>query len=187
MNNKSHENKIVPHLYIDTNVFDGILERQHRASVHLLENIKEKKWRCSTSVFTLMELSDIRQDNRFIHSQLGLGIHIKKAYRSLDQRNLSLHDLNTTQEVIDTLFSETYPFVEFFSLVDEPGWDSTLDLKATTNISAPDCLHVATAIEAGCDVLVTLDTFLKNEANAFIISCLPEEVNKVLRNLGFDI
>ncbi|GAI22275.1 unnamed protein product, partial [marine sediment metagenome] len=37
-----------------------------------------------------MELSDIRQDNKFIYNQLGLGTHIKKAYRSLDQRNLSL-------------------------------------------------------------------------------------------------
>jgi len=186
MMDKSVERIVVPHLYIDTNVFGGILEGQHRASVHLLETVKEKKWRCSTSVFTLMELSDIRQDNKFIYNQLGLGTHIKKAYRSLDQRNLSLQDLNIIQESVDVLFSENYPFVEFFSL-EKSGWDRALEIKATTNISAPDSFHVATAIEGGCDVLVTLDTFLKKEAEAFIISCLPEQTNKILKELGFDI
>lgn len=186
MTNESIDKIIIPHLYVDTNVFGGILEGQHKASIHLLETVKEKKWRCSTSVFTLMELSEIRQDNKFIYNQLGLGTHIKKAYRSLDQKNLSPYDLKDIQESIDILFPENYPFVEFFSL-ERTGWDRALELKATTNISAPDSIHVATAIEAGCDVLITLDTFLKKEAEAFIISCLPEQTNKTLRDLGFDI
>ena len=186
MMDKSVKRIEVPHLYIDTSVFGGILEGQHEASVHLLETVKEKGWRCSTSAFTFMELSDIRQDNKFIHNQLALGIHIKKAYRSLDQRNLSPYDLDTTQESIDILFSENYPFVKFFSL-EKAGWDRALELKAATNISAPDSIHVATAIEGGCDVLVTLDTFLKKEVEAFIPCCLPEQTNKVLRDYGFDI
>lgn len=186
MISKPLEGIIVPHIYVDTNVFGGILEGEHRASVHLLEAVKERGWKCSTSMFTLMELSEIRQDNKFIYNQLGLGTHIKRAFRSLDQKNLSLEDLKNTQDRIDTLFSENYPFVEFFWL-EKAGWDRALDLKATTNISAPDCLHVATAIEAGCDVLVTLDNFLKKEAKVFIESCLPEQVNRTLQNLGFDI
>lgn len=121
MNKTLNNKKVVPHLYVDTNVFGEILEGQHRDSIHLLETIKEKKWRCSTSIYTLMELSDIRQDNRFIYNQLVLGVHIKKAFRLLDQKNLSSQDIKTTQEVIDTLFSVTYPFVEFFSLVDKHG------------------------------------------------------------------
>lgn len=186
MTSSSIDRIIVPHLYVDTNVFAGILEGQHKASVHLLETIKEKRWRCSTSIFTLMELSEIRQDNKFIYNQLALGTHVKKAFRSLDQKNLSPYDLDITQERIDVLFSQNYPFVEFFSL-EKTGWDRALELKATTNISAPDSIHVATAIEAGCDVLVTLDTLLRKEAEAFIISCLPEQTNKVLKYYGFDI
>lgn len=176
---------IVPHLYVDANVFVELLEGQHRASIHLLENVKEKKWRCSTSIFTLMELSEIRQDNKYIYNQLGLGTHIKKAYRSLDQKDLSASDLSQTQQKIDTIFMTTYPFVEFFFL-EKAGWDRALDLKATTNISAPDAIHLATAIEAGCDVLVTLDSFLIKEATNYIKTCLPEQTNKVLIELGFD-
>jgi len=186
MMGKSVNRIVVPHLYIDTSVFGGILEGQHEASVHLLETVKEKGWRCLTSAFTFMELSDIRQDNKFIYNQLALGVHIKKAYRSLDQRNLSPHDLDTTQESVDVLFSENYPFVEFFGL-NEFGWDRALEIKATTNISAPDSVHVVTAIEAGCDVLVTLDNFIRKEAEALIPCCLPEQTNKVLKEYGFDI
>lgn len=177
---------LIPHLYVDTNVFGGILEGQHRASTVLLEIVKEKKWRCSTSIFTLMELSEIRQDNQYIYKQLGLGTHIKKAYRSLDQKDLSPSDFSKTQEKIDMLFTDTSPFVEFFALEDK-GWDKALELKATTNLSAPDAIHVATAVEAGCDVLVTLDSFLIKEASRFIKTCLPEQTNSILKELGFDI
>ena len=184
MTSEPAEEPIVPHIYIDTNVFAGILDGQHRASIHLFETIEEENWRCSTSMFTLMELSEIRQDNKFIYSQLGLGTHIKKAFRSLDQKNLSPDELANTQETIDALFSESYPFVEFFWL-EKIGWDRALELKATTNISVADCIHLATAIEAGCDLLVTLDTFFRKEAEVFIKSCLPEQVNKTLQELGF--
>ncbi len=174
---------IVPHVYIDTNVLGGVLEG-HRPSIHFLETVKKKNWKCSTSIFTLMELSEIRQDNRYIYSQLGLGVHIKKAYRSLDRKNLSLDELTSTQENIDTLFRENYPFVTFFTL-EGTGWDRALELKATTNISAPDCIQLATAIEAGCDVLVTLDAFLQKEAQSYIPSCIPEKADKTLLELGF--
>jgi len=177
---------VVPHLYVDTNVFVEIIEGQHQASIHLIETAKEKKWRCSTSIFTLMELSEIRQDNKYVYDQLGLGTHIKKAFRSLDQKNLSLSELKQIQGKIDALFTNTYPFVEFFAL-EEKGWDRALDLKATTNISAPDAIHLSTAIEAGCDVLVSLDAFLIKEASKYIRTCSPENTQSVIIELGFDI
>lgn len=176
----------VPHIYVDTNVYAEIIEGQHRASIHLLETVKEKKWRCSTSIFTLMELSEIRQDNKYVYNQLGLGTHIKKAFRALDQKDLSPSELTQTQEKIDTLFIRTYPFLEFFSL-EEKGWDRALELKATTNISASDAIHLATALEAGCDIPVTLDTFLIKEASSFMKTCPPEQTNRILKELGFDI
>lgn len=135
-------------------------------------------------MFTLMELSEVRQDNEFIYSQLRQGTHIKKAFRSLDQKNLSPEELMKTQDTIDVLFSESYPFVEFFWL-EKIGWERALELKATTNISAADCIHFATAIEAGCDALVTLDSFLKKQAESFVKSCLPEQVTRTLCELGF--
>ncbi len=176
----------VPHLYIDTNIFAEVIEGQHRPSIQLLELVKEKDWRCSTSIFTLMELADVRQDNKYVYNKLSLGTHIKKAFRSLDQRDLPLTDLHQIQEKIDSMFADTYPFVEIYSLEDI-GWDKALDLKAKTNISAPDAIHLATAIEAGCDILVSLDNFLIKQATPFIKACLPEHVKTTLPQLGFHL
>jgi len=130
-------------------------------------------------------LKSVKTTNLSI-AKFGLGVHIKKAFRSLDQKNLPPDELANTQEAIDTVFSESYPFVGFFWL-EKIGWDRALELKASTNISVADCIHLATAIEAGCDLLVTLDTFFRKEAESFIKSCLPEQVNKTLQELGFNI
>jgi predicted nucleic acid-binding protein len=177
---------IVPHLYIDTNIFAEVADGQHLGAVHLVESIRDKGWRCSTSIFTLMELADIRQDNKYVYNQLGRGTHVKKAFRSLDQRDLSSSDLNQIQKQIDKMFSVSYPFCEFYSL-EEKGWDKALDLKAKTNISAPDSIHLATAIEAGCDLLVSLDSFFIKQAGPFIKTCVPDQANKILTELGFTI
>ena len=41
-------------------------------------------------------------------------------------------------------------------------------LCASTNISAADCLHLATALETGCDVLVSADEYFLKEARKYI-------------------
>lgn len=186
MTNEGQQKTTIPHLYIDTNVFARTLEGEHKSSIHLLETIREKGWRCSTSFFTSMELSEIRKEYKFIYNQLGLGIPIRKILRSLDQKDLSINDLRNAQDKIDILFSKGYRFVKFYWL-EKAGWDRSVDLCATTNISPTDCIHLATAIEAGCDVLVTLDTFFKQEAQHYIFSCTPEEVNKTLSELKFAV
>jgi predicted nucleic acid-binding protein len=133
-----------------------------------------------------MELFDINQDNKFVLNQLELGVHIKKAYKSLDQKNLSFTDLRQVSTNIQNVFSVKYPNIKFYDY-GKINWDKALELKATANISAPDVIHLATAIEAGCDLLVTLDNFFKKEAKPYIEGCLPEQVEQVIRDLGFTL
>lgn len=194
MTTEIHDEVVVPHLYIDSNVFARILEGQHRPSIHLLETIRENDWRCSTSVLTAMELSEIRKEDKFISNKRDSGMPIRRIFRLLDQKDLTYDDVRSAQDRIDTLFRESYQFVKFHWL-EKPGWDRAVDLCATTNISPSDCIHLAIAIEAGCDVLVTLDTFFNKEVNKEmdkqtqppIRSCLPEQVTKTLKDLKFDI
>ena len=49
---------IVPHLYLDINVIIDTLFDRPRGddSIELVESIRNRGWRCSTSVFAVMEL-----------------------------------------------------------------------------------------------------------------------------------
>ena len=79
-----------------------------------------------------------------------------------------------------------YPLIKYFHLTGE-GFDIASGLCAHTNISAPDCLHLATALEARCDVLITTDEHFLEEAKDYIRICRPEQIDNVLVSLGFDI
>jgi len=68
--NKSKVWKIVPFIYIDSSIVINIIHGNHSPSIHLIETIKEKKWECATSSFTLMEVLDVQKDNRFISEKL---------------------------------------------------------------------------------------------------------------------
>ena len=175
----------VPHLYLDTSVLAGVLQKQHTASSVLLDTITKKSWKCSTSAFASMELFDISQDNQYVLNQLKIGVHIKKAYKNLDQKTLSVSDLKEIRKSITDLFTLKYAMVHFYHY-GEITWDKALEIKASTNISAPDIIHLATDMEAGCDLLITLDNFFKKEAEPYIKTCLPEQAERVIRELGFE-
>jgi predicted nucleic acid-binding protein len=186
MNHANVNPKSTPHIYVDTNILGSILEKQPTSSSHLLDLIINKGWDCSTSIFAFMELYDISQDNKYVLNQLQLGVHIKKAYKSLDQKNLSTTDLKEIQRNIREKLSEKYPNIKFYDL-EKDSWDMALDLKISTNISAPDVIHLATAMGLKCDLLVTLDSFFKKEAERYIKTCSPEQVENTLRELGFSL
>ncbi len=186
MSDPANKKLEIPHIYVDTNVLSGALERQHTSSARLLDEVEKNGWKCSTAIFAFMELFDISQDNKYVLNQLQVGVHIKKAYKSLDQKNLSEVDLKNIQETIRDSFSIKYPSIKYYDFEKET-WTKALDLKAATNISAPDIIHLATAIELKCDILVTLDNFFKKEAEPYIKTWLPEQVDKILKELGFNL
>jgi|WetSurMetagenome_2_1015567.scaffolds.fasta_scaffold372938_1 hypothetical protein len=53
MNENKNE---IPHLYLDTSVLAGVLQKEHNACVALIHTISNKNWRCSTSIYASMEL-----------------------------------------------------------------------------------------------------------------------------------
>ena len=99
-------------------------------------------------------------------------------------RDLSKDALKSTYKKIQNKFSIPYKFMKFYNLT-EDGWSSAFSICATTNISAPDSIHLATAKEAECDLLVTSDRFFCKNAIDFIPSCLPEKFEATLVDLGF--
>lgn len=177
---------VVPHIYIDTNVIVDTIEGQRRSSIRLIETIKEQKWFCSTSNFALMEVLDVRQENEYIFKKLSEGYTIKYILRHRHEKDLSEDALQNVYKKVYNKFFIQYKFVEFYWLTKE-GWDKAIDICVNSNISAPDGIHIATALDAGCDILVTSDDSFKNNSGKYIPTCLPEKVNATLRDIGFNI
>ncbi len=179
--------EIVPHIYLDANIIVDIIQGQRRASIHMIEEIKNRKWVCSTSAFSYMEVLDIIQENKFIYEKLSDGFPLKMIMRMRANRDLSDNNLEKIFNQVKNKFFIPYDFIEFYDLT-EDGWGRALGICATTNIFAPDSLHLATAIEAGCDLLVTSDEFFSktiNELDTYVVSCLPEKFKDMLEELGF--
>jgi len=176
--------QFVPFIYIDSNVILNIINGHHAPSAYLIETIKEKKWRCATSHFALMEVLDVYKDNRFVSEKLEEGWTFKKILRKRDEKNLSDRSLKIIYDLIKNKFFIPYKFVQFFWLTEE-GIDIAIKICKESNISAADSIHVATAMATGCDILVTSDVSLSKRAKKYMVSCPPEETIEKLKEIGF--
>jgi len=181
---------VVPHLYLDTNIILDVLRDRRRqgelVSLKLLEHAKREKWFISTSPFTLMEILDVEQDDMFFQIKVSEGYTVADVLRIRRQRDLSKQQLDRISRRMDDKLRIAYAYIDYWEL-DPKGFDHAVELARTTNISAPDCLHLATALEAGCDLFVTTDEFLAKEAKEYLHTSLPENVETELRNLGFNM
>lgn len=176
----------VPHLYVDTTVVLDLFFNRRPASVQLLETARSRGWEVSTSQFTVMEVLDVVQDHRwFVREVAERHRPVSSVVRERHRRKLTEETLRTARRDVGQ-FLGTYGFIQYFYL-NEDGFNRAAGLCAVTNMSAPDCLHVATAVEAGCDLLVTSDDQVVQEAPDFIDVARPEEAKQKLRELGFDL
>lgn len=179
---------VVPHLYLGTNILLDVFHDRRDASVEVVENARNRKWFCSTSHFTLMEMADAEQEERFVDDVRREGGRLRDAYRGLRYKRLSDEVLKRMFSQMIRKFGVRYPFIQFYGLRDE-GLDEAIRLCGTTNIDAPDCIHLATAKEVGCDLLVTTDDpfwqLVREIQPEYIRIGKPQEVDKELRVMGF--
>lgn len=180
----------VPHLYLDTNIILDVLRDRRRrgelVSLKLLEQAKRNKWYISTSTFAIMEILDVEQDDLFFQLRVSEGDTVADVLRIRRQRDLTTEQLDRISKKLRDKLSISYDYIAQWHL-DQKGFDHALELVRTTNITAPDCIHLATALELGCDFLVTTDEFFLKEARKHIPTSLPSTVEQELRNLGFTV
>ncbi len=184
-----------PVIYIDTCIARDLMKSRNRDSIHLLEVIREKKLRCITSVFLIMELLDIEKDDRFFIKKMGLNYEIDKINRLKYDKDLNREDFDNIFKYFSNFFSETYKFIKIVNLSEE-GWNWAFRISHYSNLSAPDSVHLATALDK-CNILVTNDdSFIKNakiflkqenlKSKKFEI-CKPSDVIKILSKMNFKI
>jgi predicted nucleic acid-binding protein len=145
-----------PNVYVDTKIIRDYSDRRDPKSIHLLETIRNKKWKCSSSVFTMMELCDVEKDHLFFqNTYVKQKWTVDRFLRERYKRSLSDPDFKSVKDYIDNV-TESLSFIEFFALR-EGGWNLALNLSMNTNLRAADCIQLATALSQKCESFVTND------------------------------
>ncbi len=176
----------VPHLYLDTAILIDVLRNRRTASTRLLEEARQKAWLISTSQFAVMELFDVEQDDRFFILEVTKGRTVASVLRERYRRNLDENERKGIENRVKDFLYIRYPFIQYFHLTAD-GFNMASGLCAKTNLSAPDCLHLTTALEARSDILVTTDDHFLGEAKAYIEACTPEQIHEALKRLKFNL
>jgi predicted nucleic acid-binding protein len=176
------------HIYLDTNIMVDVIQKRWPPSVALIERIKAERWLCSTSRFTILELLDIEQEEKFIENKLAEGYRLSRIRDILGQRRQPKHGL-TQSELIGIYKQLHYELkaecgcVDFEHPVNELVWEKADDFCSTTNIGSTDVIHLASAMILKCDILVTRDQDFREIADNYIISVFPENIENGLRQL----
>jgi len=162
---------IKPIIYLDTNVCRDCINKNRskvsKESIHLLETIREKKWDCITSTFTFMELYDIEKEDLFFNKKLRYGLDVNRIIRDRNHKDLTSDDLDEVNERISEFHNE-YNFIKFHALDGEEGWKLAKDVSRSSNLSAPDSIHLAVALGSGCNLIITSDEPFLQQAAKFL-------------------
>lgn len=178
---------IVPHLYLDTNILLDFLHSRYEPSIALLQQIRDKRWKCSTSSFALLEMYDAEQLEKFVQKLYLKGYNwsqIMSRTRERRSKNLGLTDRqlqNLASELRDSM-SLINDCVEFLDPHKEL-WDDAEYYCIYTNIGAQDALHLATALAVECNILVTRDKHFRHIADDYIIATFPENILTAIKKL----
>ncbi|MDO8451311.1 MAG: PIN domain-containing protein [bacterium] len=182
-------------IYFDTNVIRDYLENRNQKSVELVELARQKKWECTTSALTMMEIADLEQDSIFFQKTV-----IRKKWdvdhflRDRKDKKLSAEDHKDVEEYLAGV-NTRMPSLGFFNL-SEGGWQIAQYIASHSTLLSVDTIHLATAYTASCDLVVTNDTrFIKSGNDILMESkragkikvCIPEKVVEVATSMGLTI
>ncbi len=177
-----------PILYLDTNVLlDAMYGRRESAGL-LLQRIRENGWIAITSPFSILEMLEAEKADRWAEKLQAEGMSFFQIQKRLGERRtgssrLDRYDLEETYTDLRTRLQPVYEIVTFPS---PTPWllDGAEDISASTNIEATDIFHLASALEFGCDILVTADSDFAKLAKDYIITAVPEAADKAIQEFA---
>jgi len=191
----------IPHLYLDTCVLLDVVYAVRRASPEsnmLLQQVKIEvergNWLCSSSRWAVMELFDGMQEELYVDNLRLAGNLWSNVSRILhnrrqEQAGLKRPDLDSIWKQVHELTTGdgVLAFVDFKYPLTQAMWDKAEDICAQTNIGATDALHLASALESGCNILVTTDGDFTRIANHYEIRAVrPSEVDLEIVKMSRD-
>ena len=165
-----------PRLYLGTNVLlDLVRSKRPVESRELVKWGESKQWRLISSLYARMELYQRYQEEVFFLSGIRQG-------QSADELNRRRTDFSPAEKQlagitvrINNDFDRRFQSIEWVYL-DEDGWRQAISFASQLTLSVQDCLHLATAVITGCDVLVTRDGSFSKAASQIMASGPPDQV-----------
>lgn len=177
-----------PRPYLDTNVILDYIRGRNHDSELLLETIKRRKIRCWTSFYTLLELIDREQENRWIWRRVQNGETLDDILRHRYPRKLNESELQSVFDEVDKKFMKPFvdPDIVNVMVPTDESWSAILRLLRLQNFSTGDAFQVDTAMGNDCNIFISNDSDLVkmiNETN-LIPAARPVELDKKLAELG---
>lgn len=179
---------VEPQLYLDTCIILDVIHNRWNPSTKLIERIKSEYWKCITSRFTFLELLDTEHEQRYIDNLVAEGYPLSRVRGLLGNRHQKAHglpkrDLERTHAFLASHIQTTFAFISFQYPVAESFWNRVESYCDTTEIAIEDGMHLALALESGCNILVTRDKDFCAVADDFIIATPPEGIDIALAKL----
>lgn len=170
--------------YIDTNIALDYATNRNMQTVLVLERIKEKDWRCVSSTFLAMEMADYKKEDLFIERARSKKWEFHKILRERDNKELKSVDFENTVDWFED-FKKQYKKIEMYDfLQDSESWKLAQEISFNSNLTAPDVIHLTSAIWGAvggyCDILITNDKLLNNEAEKILEQYKVKSALKVM-------
>jgi len=183
-----------PSIYIDTMIARDVTHRRNDNSEKLIRQIENGGWACYISTFGIMELIDIEQEELYVRNKLIEFETLDNIISTRKQRSLIRKDFDRCSDYIDN-FVKRYPFIQIVPL-DDTNWNFAMFVASDSNLQATDVIHLISALQCDCDVIVTRDEFFIKEARRYIKEdeqfwgklkiCRPESCCDMLRQMGYN-
>ena len=162
--------------YIDTNIALDYITGRDIKTVSVLDSLKKMNFILTSSSFLVMEAADFKKDSEYIHRKIvEKKWEARKVLRQVYRKDLKYGDFCNVEdwikELTDNLGVRIYHF-----LVDTETWELAQYISLYSNLSAPDVIHLSSAIvvaQSGlevdngtviCRAFISNDAFLKEEA-----------------------
>lgn len=157
-----------PIVYIDTVLVRDWTHDRNKDSIELLNQIKNKKLKCLISVFGLMELVDIEQEDLFLNKKAFVEReNLDTIFSKRKRRDLTREDLEKSGKYIKKFLDDYKKIITTVDLTQD-GWSLALNIGANSNLNATDVLHLATAWQNQCNIIITRDEFFITEASKLL-------------------
>ncbi len=157
-----------PKVYIDTVIARDWTHNRNKDSIELLNQIKNKKLKCLISVFGLMELVDVEQEDLFLNKKAFVEREdLDTIFSKRKRRDLTREDLEKSSKYIEKFLGEYKKIITTVDLTQD-GWSLALNIGAESNLNATDVLHLATAWQNQCNIIITRDEFFIKEASKLL-------------------
>ena len=159
---------IKPRIYIDTVIARDWTHNRNDCAKEILNQIREKKLKAFISVFGLMELVDIEQEELFLNRKVFIEKeNLDTIFSKRKRRDLKKEDLNKSGKYIEDFLKNYEKLITPVDLTND-GWNLALVLGSESNLNATDVIHLASAWQNQCNIVITRDEFFIKEATQIL-------------------